>query len=178
MKKYLLHPDRIFYTIILLIITIPIIIVMSIGFIKEDKNGLGFKEWGVFILSFLMAFSSLGYGIYYLIKHGGTITYDSEYVIIKKHFKTIKFKISDIRWIKFDMDPERCYARLIKGLHEEFWECTIRLIDQKKELPITITNKIILNLICEHNIRVMPHEEKEYIYEEIIKKQIKKKKNK
>lgn len=32
-----------------------------------------------------------------------------------------------------------------------------------------------MNLICEHNIRVMPHEEKEYIYEEIIKKQKKEK---
>ena len=163
MKKYLLHPDRIFYTVLIMIMITPIIIVLSIWFIKEDKNGLEFKEWGVFILAFLMAFGILGDAIYYLIKHGGTITYDSEYVIIKKHFKTIK--ISDIRWIKFDMDPERCYARLIKGLHEEFWECTIRLIDQKKELPINITNRIILNLICEHNIRVMPHEEKEYIYE-------------
>lgn len=99
MKKYLLHPDRIFGAIVTFVISIPIYILIILGCFA-DKSDLGLKEYVAFILFSCIGVFSVAYVIYYLIKHGGTITYDSEYVIIKKHFKTIKIKISDIRWIK------------------------------------------------------------------------------
>lgn len=90
----------------------------------------------------------------YLHKHSGRLYLYENHFILKKHRQEFCVNISDIKWIELKHDRR---ATVHKGwTTKASWKYCIRLNNQKSDLDYLITNNIMLNIIEQHDIRIMP----------------------
>ena len=154
MKRYFLNPGDIVCAIVLISLGgIFQLLVTTFIFLNFTSTYSNVDIMAATAL-YLMPLPRWIGGLLYLNKYGGHIYLHDNRIILQKGKKLRIIEIADIRWIELKHDVR---SRINKGSRKDKgFRFFIRLNDQKKDLDFIITNNIILEIIKNHNIRIMP----------------------
>ena len=152
MKKYLLNPIDVFTAIFFMSISTVIICFLTVAMFFElpsSRNEI-ISTAALYSISIVI----FVFGLLYLIKYRGYIYFREKCIVLKKGRKETRIEPNNIRWIEIKYDVRNGLKGGIR-LKNNF--CfSIRPCNQKEDLDFIITNNIILEIIKNHNIRIMP----------------------